>query len=78
MPIALSHMTMIGLAAILEDAGVGDVRVGWTHELDARPLIHTKALIWRPPPIVRDHARRHAAADSSVAASMTWARALGS
>ncbi len=71
LPIALSHMTMIGLAAILEDAGVGDVRVGWTHELDARPLIQTEGVdLAAAAEIVRDHARRHAAADSWVAASI--------
>ena len=38
---ALTHMTMIGLAAILEEASVADVRVGWTRGLDLRPVVWT-------------------------------------
>jgi CRISPR-associated protein Csb3 len=68
---ALSHMTMIGLAAILEDAGVRDVRVAWTRELDARPLVWTDGVdLDAAAEIVRDHARRCAAANSWVAASI--------
>jgi CRISPR-associated protein Csb3 len=68
---ALSHMTMIGLAAILEDAGVRNVRVAWTRELDARPLLWTDGVdLDAAAEIVRDHARRRAAEDSWVAASI--------
>ncbi len=69
--VALSHMTMIGLAAILEDAGVRDVRVAWTRELDAHPVVCADGVdLAATAEIVRDHARRHAATDSWVAASI--------
>src|SRR5450759_3463304 len=64
-------MTMIGLAAILEDAGVRDVRVAVARELDARPRLWTEGVdLGAAAEIVRDHARRGAAADSWVTASI--------
>jgi len=38
---AFSHLTLIGLAAILEEAGAAGVRIGWTTSLDPRPVVST-------------------------------------
>ncbi len=66
---ALTHMTMLGLAAILEEAGVEDVRVGWTDELDARPVVWTAGVDFEDAAeIVRQHAVRRASERSWLAA----------
>ncbi|MFV2062841.1 MAG: hypothetical protein ACC726_04920, partial [Chloroflexota bacterium] len=57
---ALSHLTLFGLAAILEDAGSTDVRVGWTGSLDPRPRVSASDLGGsRVGEAVRAHASRH-------------------
>jgi CRISPR-associated protein Csb3 len=64
---ALSHMTMIGLAAILEDAGIPDVRVSWTDELDSTPVDWTTGVdLAAAAAIVREHAERHSRSGSWV------------
>lgn len=58
----LSHMSMLGMALILEEElGRGRVRCRWTDETDPAALVHVGGVdsasdIGR---IVRDHARRH-------------------
>lgn len=65
--VLLTHMTMIGLAAILEDAGAQNVRVGWTDEMQSRPRVMADEFdIEQASAIVRDHARDHASAPSWV------------
>ena len=69
--VLLTHMTMIGLAAILEDAGAQNVRVGWTDEMQSRPKVSADGVdLEAASAIVRDHARDHASAPSWVAASL--------
>lgn len=69
--VLLTHMTMMGLAAILEDAGAQNVRVGWTDEMQSRPRVSAEGVdLEAAAAIVRDHARDHASAPSWVAASL--------
>lgn len=58
---ALTHLTLVGLAAIFEDEGFSRVRVWWrTDGLDARPVVDAPALDWRSAAeAVRTHAVRH-------------------
>lgn len=66
--VLLTHMTMIGLAAILEDAGAQNVRVGWTDEMQCRPRVIADDVDFdQAAAIIRDHARAHGAAPSWVA-----------
>lgn len=58
---ALSHMALVGLGVILEDAGVADVRVGWSEAFDSQPLVRASHVDWpEAAEIVRQHALRHA------------------
>lgn len=61
------HMALYGLAAILDDAGVPGVRLGWSREVQAKPTITGARL---DPVMVADavlsHARKHAAEDSWI------------
>lgn len=66
---ALSHLALIGLGAILEEAGIVDIRVGWSDGSDPRPVVRARELDWpRAAGIIREHARRHCAADDWTAA----------
>jgi len=66
---ALSHLALVGLGAILEEAGVADVRVGWGDAFDSRPLIRASQVDWpRAAGIVREHALRHVEASDWTAA----------
>jgi CRISPR-associated protein Csb3 len=69
--VALSHTAAYGLAAILEAAGVGGVRVGWTTGLEARAVVSADLL---DPDgmaaLVLEDARRHARDDSWTAATV--------
>lgn len=66
---ALSHLALVGLGAILEDAGVANVRVGWSDAFDPRPVIRANDIDWpRAAGIVRAHALRHVEADDWTAA----------
>lgn len=38
----LSHMALYGLAAIVEDGGLADVRLSWTDGMTPRPVLHTQ------------------------------------
>ena len=63
--VLLTHMTMIGLAAILEDAGAQNVRVGWTDEMQSRPRVIADDVDFdQVAVVVRDHARDHSLATS--------------
>ena len=65
---ALSHLALVGLGAILEEAGIVDIRVGWSDGSDPRPVVRASELDWsRAAGIVREHARRHCAADDWTA-----------
>ena len=57
--IALHHLAVVGLAAILEDAGIEGVEFCWTRELQARPAVGAwnRDLDWDA---VADIVRRHA------------------
>lgn len=55
--ILLSHMALYGLAAILEEGGLTDVRVGWTSAMQSRPWVDGDAL---SRDIIDDCVRRHA------------------
>lgn len=68
---ALTHMTLIGLAAILEAAGVTDVRIDWTTALDSRPVVCTAIGFEAAAEIVRQHALERAADASWLAAVLT-------
>jgi CRISPR-associated protein Csb3 len=66
---ALSHLALFGLGAILEAAGVANVRVGWSDGSDPRPVIRASQIDWpRAAGIVREHALHHVAADDWTAA----------
>lgn len=66
---ALSHLALVGLAAILDDAGVAGVRVGWSDAFDPRPVVSAPDLGWpRGAEIVHAHAARHVEADDWTAA----------
>lgn len=68
---AFSHLAMIGLAALLEDAAVDGVRVGWTTGLDPSPVVSAPELDWRrASETVRQHAARHAAPTDWTAATL--------
>lgn len=63
---ALTHFSLVGLAGILEEAGCQQVRLGWTDQATARPV-----LTWQGDEasvIVQAHASRHAQRDSWVQA----------
>lgn len=69
--LALSHLALYGLGAILEDAG-HDVRLSWTAQLRTRPRLSGPGLeddlIGA---VVRDHAARLAANDSWLSRDIT-------
>ncbi|AZZ38628.1 hypothetical protein C0Z10_01440 [Acidipropionibacterium jensenii] len=63
---ALTHFALVGLAGILEEADCQRVRLGWTDEASAQPI-----LTWEGDEasvIVQAHASRHAQGDSWVQA----------
>lgn len=69
--VALSHTAAYGLAAILDAAGVPDVRIGWTTSLDSRAVVSAPG--HNPDDIaavILDHARRHAANHDWTAATV--------
>ncbi len=69
--VALSHMAAIGLAALLEDAGMPDVRVRWTGGLDSRPIVSGSGADWAEVArLVRSHALRHADASDWTGATI--------
>ncbi|MFV2087536.1 hypothetical protein [Micromonospora sp. LOL_021] len=56
----LSHMTLYGLAAIVEEAGLDDVRLSWTPGMNRRPVLSApQATPETIGEIVRRHAARH-------------------
>lgn len=66
---ALSHLALVGLGAILEDADVADIRVGWSDAFDPRPVICASQIDWpRAAGIVRAHAVHHVEAGDWTAA----------
>lgn len=69
--VALTHLTMFGLAAILEDAGEPDVRVHWTDGMNPRPkvTIESDETVGRIGRVVQAHATAHATPTSWVAAT---------
>ncbi|HSW41533.1 MAG TPA: hypothetical protein VLM76_03390 [Patescibacteria group bacterium] len=69
--VALSHMAAIGLAALLEDAGMPDVRVRWTGGLESRPIVSGSGADWAEVArLVRSHALRHADASDWTGATI--------
>jgi CRISPR-associated protein Csb3 len=63
----LSHLALYGLGAMLDDAGVPDVRVAWTSGMQPRPRVTGRGLTHEiVDRVVGDHARAHAAAPSWV------------
>jgi CRISPR-associated protein Csb3 len=65
--VLLSHMALYGLGAMLDDAGIDDVRIGWTPGMQPRPRITGEALAAEHVDnIVRDHARARAHESSWV------------
>jgi len=68
---ALSHLTLYGIGAILEEAG-HDVRLSWTTRLRSRPLLGGTALDDEViGAAVRDHAALHADSSSWIARDVT-------
>jgi CRISPR-associated protein Csb3 len=68
--VALSHLALYGLGAILEEAGY-DVRLSWTTQLRSRPRLSGLDLDDdRIGNVVREHAKRHAAKDSWVSSDL--------
>jgi CRISPR-associated protein Csb3 len=56
----LSHMALYGLAAIVEDHGMEDVRLSWTGGMEPRPVLSApQATPETIGEIVRRHAARH-------------------
>lgn len=65
---ALTHMAMIGVASILEEAGASYVRTYWQEGPAARAVV-----VWEGEPlgsVVHAHARRHSRTDSWVQATL--------
>lgn len=61
----LSHMALYGLAAIVEDGGLDDVRLSWTRGMAPRPVLHApRATPETIGETVRRHAARHDAPES--------------
>jgi CRISPR-associated protein Csb3 len=61
----LSHMALHGLAAIVEDGGMEDVRLSWTEGMAPRPVLSApQATPETIGELVRRHAARHDAAES--------------
>jgi CRISPR-associated protein Csb3 len=69
--VAFSHLASIGLASILEDAGVETVALSWTGSLDARAIVAAPGIDWdRAARIVHDHAAAHAPDSNWTAATV--------
>jgi CRISPR-associated protein Csb3 len=61
----LSHMAFYGLAAIVEEGGLDDVRLSWTGGMSPRPVLSaSQATPETIGEIVRRHAARHDAPES--------------
>lgn len=61
----LSHMALYGLAAIVEDGGLDDVRLSWTGSMTPQPVLHApRATPETVGEIVRAHAARRAVPES--------------
>ncbi|GAA4725860.1 hypothetical protein [Phytohabitans rumicis] len=61
----LSHMALYGLAAIVEDSGLDDVRLFWTGGMESRPVLTApRATPETIGEIVRAHAAQRATPDS--------------
>jgi CRISPR-associated protein Csb3 len=54
----LSHMALYGLAAIVEDSGLADVRLSWTGGMEPRPVLSAPQAT---PETIGEIVRRHAA-----------------
>src|SRR5262249_20587579 len=72
--VALSHLALYGLGAILEEAGY-DVRLSWTTQLRSRPRLSgldldDDRIDDRIGNVVREHAKRHAAKDSWISSDL--------
>jgi CRISPR-associated protein Csb3 len=66
---ALSHLALVGLGTILDEAGIADVRVGWSDGSDPRPVVRASQVDWPlAAGIVREHTSRHFAAGDWTAA----------
>jgi CRISPR-associated protein Csb3 len=69
--VALSHLALYGLAAILEEAGL-DPRLGWTGQLRTRPLVSGPTLDHEQiGHTVREHAIRLAEPDAWLSRDIT-------
>ncbi|MGH3260415.1 MAG: hypothetical protein ACRDNS_00310 [Trebonia sp.] len=69
----LSHMALYGLGAILESAGVRDVRLGWTGTANPRPIVSTSdADEIALAEVVLSHARTHDAEESWMRRDVTF------
>jgi len=56
----LSHLALYGLAAIVEDGGLDDVRLSWTPGMTPRPVLNApQATPEKIGELVRRHAARH-------------------
>jgi CRISPR-associated protein Csb3 len=61
----LSHMALYGLAAIIEDGGIEDVRLSWTAGMTPRPVLSApEATPETIGEIVRRHAAQHGTPES--------------
>lgn len=65
---ALSHLMLVGLASILEEGGVREVRFAWSADRLPRPLLWTDLDETEAALAVRDHAERHTEPGSWVSA----------
>lgn len=68
--IALSHLTLYGVAAILDDAG-HHVRLSWTNTSDPRPCIHSALEPEQLAEVVHAHSAQRAESESWLQATFT-------
>lgn len=75
---ALSHLMLVGIASILEDAGVRPVRLAWRDQRPLRPTLDTSIDALEVSGVVQALARRHLTPTSWVQATVDQGKRKGS